>query len=180
MFALICAWTNGSATNRNAGDLRRLRYPHGVIVMRITESFHYSVVTGCTIGCHADHPSAIGKRQKWHCHDDVIKWKHFPRNRPFVRGIHRSRYIPHKRPVTWSFDVFFDLRLNKRLSKQSWGWWFETLSRSLWRHRNGDNSWFPVMRRIFTPITDLYWVCGNCYLEIKNLQRPRLYNMIAH
>ena len=23
-------------------------------------------------------------------HDDVIKWKHFPRYRPFVRGIHRS------------------------------------------------------------------------------------------
>ena len=30
----------------------------------------------------------------------------------------------------------FDLRLNKRLSKQSWGWWFETPSRSLWRHCN--------------------------------------------
>ena len=44
--------------------------------------------------------------------------------------------FPAKRPVTRSFDVFFDLRLNKRLSKQSWGWWFETLSRPLWRHRN--------------------------------------------
>ena len=32
-----------------------------------------------------------------------------------------------QRPVTQSFDVFFDLRMNKRLSKQSWGWWFETL-----------------------------------------------------
>ena len=41
-----------------------------------------------------------------------------------------------QRPVTRSFDVFFDLLLNKRLSKQSWGWWFETLSRLLWRHRN--------------------------------------------
>ena len=41
-----------------------------------------------------------------------------------------------QRPVTQSFDVYFDLRLNKRLSKQSWGWWFETLSRSSWRHRN--------------------------------------------
>ena len=28
-------------------------------------------------------------------HDDVIKWKHFPRNWPFVRGIHRSRWIPN-------------------------------------------------------------------------------------
>ena len=44
--------------------------------------------------------------------------------------------FPSQRPVTRSFDVFFDLRLNKRLSKQSWGWWFETPSRSLWRHRN--------------------------------------------
>ena len=37
-----------------------------------------------------------------------------------------------QRPVTRSFDVYFDLRLNKRLSKQSWGWWFETPSRSLY------------------------------------------------
>ena len=44
--------------------------------------------------------------------------------------------FPTQRPVTRSFDVFFDLRLNKRLSKQSLGWWLETLSRPLWRHRN--------------------------------------------
>ena len=69
-------------------------------------------------------------------HDDFIKWKHYPRNWPFLRGIHRG---PAQRPVTRSFDVFFDLRLNKRLSKQSWSWWFETLSCSLWRHCNGLN-----------------------------------------
>ena len=38
-----------------------------------------------------------------------------------------------QKPVTRSFDVF-DLRLNKRLSKQWWSWWFETPSRPLWRH----------------------------------------------
>ena len=43
---------------------------------------------------------------------------------------------PHKGPVTRSFDVFFNLRLNKRLSKQPWGWWFQTPSWSLWRHCN--------------------------------------------
>ena len=42
-------------------------------------------------------------------------------------------------PGTRSFDVFFDLRLYKRLSKQSWGWWFETLSSPLCRHPNGLN-----------------------------------------
>ena len=36
--------------------------------------------------------------------------------------------FPAQRPVTQSLDVFVDLRLNKRLSKQSWGWWFETPS----------------------------------------------------
>ena len=41
-----------------------------------------------------------------------------------------------QRPVTRSFEVFFDQRLNKRLSKQSRRRWFETPLRSLWRHRN--------------------------------------------
>ena len=45
--------------------------------------------------------------------------------------------FPTQRPVTRSFDVFFDLRPNKRLSKQWWGWWFETQLCPLWRHRNG-------------------------------------------
>ena len=44
--------------------------------------------------------------------------------------------FPTQRPVTRSFDVYFDLRLNKRLCKQSWGWWFNTLLCPLWRHSN--------------------------------------------
>ena len=126
-------------------------------------------------------------------HDDVIKWKHFPRYWPFLRGIHRpalnenkwhlwvkahllamawrQRWMyykpvrpkarwhhhmgtfsallalcagnspvtgefPAQRPVTRSFDVFLDLCLNIRLKKQSWDWWFETLSRPLWPYCN--------------------------------------------
>ena len=41
--------------------------------------------------------------------------------------------FPSQRPVTRSFDVFFDLHL----SKQLWGWWFGTPSSYLWRHCNG-------------------------------------------
>ena len=48
-----------------------------------------------------------------------------------------SDEFPSQRPVTRHFGVFFDLRLNKRLSKKSWGWWFETPLCSLWRHCNG-------------------------------------------
>ena len=44
--------------------------------------------------------------------------------------------FPSQRPVTQSLDVFFDLRMNKRLSKQSKRRWFETPPRSLWRHCN--------------------------------------------
>ena len=44
--------------------------------------------------------------------------------------------FPAQRPVTRSFDVFFDLRLNKQLSKQWWGGWFETPLCPLWRHCN--------------------------------------------
>ena len=83
------------------------------------------------------------KRQSWniHCTKRGTWWRHqmetfsalltiFAWNSPVTGEFHA------KRPVTRSFDVFFDMRLNKRLSKQSWCWWFETPSRPLWRHCN--------------------------------------------
>ena len=54
-------------------------------------------------------------------------------------GIHRSP-VDSLHNGQWrgrSFDVFFDLHLNKQLSKHSRRWWFEAPSRSLWRHFNG-------------------------------------------
>ena len=79
-------------------------------------------------------------------HDDVIKWKHFPRYWPFVQGIHRSPVnSPHK--SQWRGALMFSfICLNKRLSKQSWGWWFEMLSRPLWRHRDGLGSSVRYLR----------------------------------
>ena len=49
--------------------------------------------------------------------------------------------FPAQRPVTQGFDVLFDLRLNKRLSKQWRGWRFETPSHPLWRHCNVNSNW---------------------------------------
>ena len=70
-------------------------------------------------------------------HDDVIKWEHFPRYWPFVRGIHRSPVnSPHKGQWRGALMLSLICALNKRLSKQSLGWWFETSLRSLWRHCN--------------------------------------------
>ena len=62
------------------------------------------------------------------------------------------RWIPAQRPVTRSFDVFFDLRLTERLSKQSWGWWFETPSRQLWSHSNVVLTSFASTRSYITKI----------------------------
>ena len=69
----------------------------------------------------------------WYGHDDIIQWKHFPRYWPFVRGIHRpSVNSPHK--DQWRGALMFSLI--QQLSKQGRRWWFETPSRSLWRHCN--------------------------------------------
>ena len=103
-----------------------------------------------------------GMSWEFKMHDDVIKWKHFPRNWPFVRGMHRSRWIPAQRPVTRGFDVFFDLHLIKRLSKHSPCWWFETLSRPLWRHCNGTPEF------IFVCVAPYVRMCynGSLYIEL--------------
>ena len=69
-----------------------------------------------------------------------------------------SGEFPSQRPVTRSFGVFFDLGLNKQLSKQSWGWWFETTSRSLWRLWNSSKTYSG---RIYPCSSGfLHWHCG--------------------
>ena len=55
---------------------------------------------------------------RWILHDGVIKWKHFPRLQAICAGNSPAPgEFPAQRPVTRNFDVLFDLRLNKRLSK---------------------------------------------------------------
>ena len=57
--------------------------------------------------------------------------------------------FPSQRPVTRSFDVFFNLRLDKRLSKQWRGWWFETPTHPLWRN-------VMLTDVVYLPIASLY------------------------
>ena len=80
-------------------------------------------------------------KHRFQTHDDVFKWRHFPFPRywPFVGNSPVTGEFPTQRPVTRSFDAFFGLRLNKRLSEQSRSWWFETPTRPLWRHSNDVN-----------------------------------------
>ena len=80
-------------------------------------------------------------------HDDVIKWKHFPRYWPFVRQFTGHRWIPSTKASDVELCIFFDQRLNKRLSKQP-----SSPSRPLWRHCtvselfHGDVFGLPVIR----------------------------------
>ena len=74
-------------------------------------------------------------------------WRHqmetFSALWPFVREIHRSPVnSPHK--GQWRGALMFSLICIwiSLLSKQSWGWWFETLCRPLWRHCNASGAIF--------------------------------------
>ena len=98
------------------------RYSTGWSVAKLFECIGPSlVITACK--CHAS---------SW--------WRHqmetFSALLAFCGNSPVTDESPAQRPVTRSFCVFFDLRLNKRLSKQSRGWWFETPSCSLWCHRD--------------------------------------------
>ena len=85
-------------------------------------------------------------------HHDVIKWKQFSallalcaENSPFTGE------FPSQKPVTRSFDVFYDLRLNKQLSKQSRRRWFEMPSHPFWCHCKGSPH-FVVLGSILSTI----------------------------
>ena len=134
-------------------------FPHNwpIIVRGIRASSQYSTSDDPV---RQRHMSSLGLDELNHFGNLMItpsmvmssKWNHFPCYWPFVRCVVTSE-SPAKRPVRRSFDVFFDL--NKRLNKQSWGWWFETPSRSSWRHCNVDKS-----VRFMTRVTMLAWIHG--------------------
>ena len=105
----------------------------------------------------------------WITHDDVIKWK----LSLCVGNSPVAGEFPSQRPVTRSFDVFFDLRLNKRLSKQSWSWWFETPSRSSWGHCNGMiMSWHGGIFRMTGPTDDVWILITHKWPSMPSLLFP--------
>ena len=96
-----------------------------------------TILEAVYIGCEWPLYCVFQKQTKLSNPDDVIKWTTLSALLAICAGNSPATgEIPAQKPVTRSFDVFFDLRLNKRLSKQSWCWWFETPSHPLWRHCN--------------------------------------------
>ena len=149
MFSMICAWTNGWANNRDAGNLQRLHAHYNVTVMIKPHFTHCGLVTphgGIDLGqdwimSWLDYPNSWWTWNPSPLNYELVMMTSSNGNIFRVTGPLCGEFtspgeFPTQRPVTRNFDVFFHLRLNKRLSKQQRGWWFETLSRTLWRHCN--------------------------------------------
>ena len=141
MFTLICARINGWLNNREAGDLRRHRAYSDVIVMV------KSMRVLCWAGVELPLPYYIEKENTNAPEDPVIKnalydqqtpislyrcqpgplqivrhpwWRHQMETFSALLALCAGNSpvtgeFPSQRPVTRSFDVFFDLRLNKQI-----------------------------------------------------------------
>ena len=95
----------------------------------------------------------------WNTETNTTWWRHegkHSRYWPFVRGIHRCPGSPRTKASDAKLIFFFDLWLNKRLSKQSLCWWFETPSHLLWRHRNKNCATLTPFSRMPTMLSLLY------------------------
>ena len=68
--------------------------------------------------------------------------------------------FPAQRPVARSFDDFSDLHQNKQLSKQSWVWWFEMPSCTLWRHCNVSVAFHGSNQQNFHVLKELTFSSG--------------------
>ena len=82
-------------------------------------------------------------------HDFIIKWKHFPRYWPFMRGIHRATMDSLTKASDAELGCFLWSAPEQGLNKQSRHRLLETPSCSLWRHSNAKLWWVKQLRAIF-------------------------------
>ena len=122
-------------------------------------------------------------------HDDVIKWKHFPRYWPFVRGIHRSALnSPHK--GHWRGALMFSLIcawtnrwVNNRevgdLRRQQAHYDVSVMNRAVWRERLNADA-IHVMCKIQMPqgfllhtVWHAIFFTPTSYRQVSNIRRPK-------
>ena len=122
----------GPVNSPHKGPVTRKMFLFDEVIMRLWHlsrlwvfGYHYGC---CFVGFDADYYLVTADCH----HDDAIKWKHFPRYWPFVRGIHPSLVIsPHKGQWQGALMLSLICVWMNWLSKQWWGWWFETPSHPL-------------------------------------------------
>ena len=88
--------------------------------------------------------------------------------------------FPTQRPVTRSFDVFFDLGMQQQLSNQWRRQWFETPWRSLWRHCNDvDLIELDVILKYHQTFLAHFW-CYTALWYAKPIGVPSRYGHVSH
>ena len=93
---------------RNALPFEAVLSELGVCVYFINEEGKITIFWVSSLTLTYTQSLKVRTHWTWNQHDDVIKWKHFPRYWPFVRGIHRSTVnSPHK--GQWRGALMFSL-----------------------------------------------------------------------
>ena len=113
---------------------------HRIVTAHLHDKFLNDIMQSIIEQFLLGHSRTMGYQHHWSwsrlVHDDVIRWKYSSALLALCAGNSPvTGEFPSQRPVTRSFDRC-DLRLNKRLSKQSRRRWFDMPSRSLWRQCN--------------------------------------------
>ena len=110
-------------------------------------------------------------------HDDVIKWKHFPRYWPYVRGIHQSPMNSHHKGQ-WSGALMFSL-----ICVWTNGWSNHRDAGDLRRHcaHYGVTVMLcgTLCPKLWTIMSLRYWMgysfAAVSFIVVSLLMRPRLY-----
>ena len=136
MFSLICVWINGWVNNREAGDLRRYHGHYDVIVMLLqTPGPGSHNATDCAL-YKSRAPSFTLKPRLAMVGDSTTKpgpGAHCPERVSSIMTLRLGKAFLidgpvweespmdslHKRSLMRSFDIFFDVCVNKLLNKQS-------------------------------------------------------------
>ena len=134
-----------------------------------------AILDGCEIGSFK-----FGRRIMSKCLANYVKYNMmlssngniFRVTGPLLGEFSGHRWIPLKKPVTRNFDVFFDLRQNKRLSKPSTRWWlrrhrthygvtvmivFEMMAASIMSHCGLEHSQISVQGTLLASRVMLSW-----------------------
>ena len=148
MYFVLVAWTSFW---RNRSISRDLSHRGGHVVHRIWSPFKTRFNT----------MRHFWARSQWTISEIIHQMESFSALLVVCEGNSRvTDGFPSQRPVMRSFDVVFDLRLNKRLSKQSSRKWIETRSRSLWLHCDDTVLlyfvWFRLYHQFYVDSCDLF------------------------
>ena len=152
-FLLICVWINGWVNNGEAGDLRRHRaimtslycYDQGFFFNGLSYNRQNVVISSRPSAAYIGQwPGSALIQTVLACRRSIIMMTSSNGNIFRVTGhlcgeFTGPRWIPRTKASDAELWCFLWSAFDKRLSKQSRGWWFETPCRSLWRQSNDLN-----------------------------------------